>query len=341
MLIINNTLRNIILLGIALGLPLLAWADNWKMELDLSGTWKFSIGDNPEWASPEYDDASWESIRVPSPWESRGFHGYDGYAWYRKTFRLPANLNTDNLYLSLGYIDDVDEVYLNGKLIGFSGSFPPYFHTAYNAYRRYPMPAEWLNPNGNNVISVRVYDTKLDGGIIAGKIGIMVDDSETQLDVDLRGVWNFALGDNLKWKDPDWKDDDWEKIMVPYFWEAQGFYNYDGYAWYRKTFFLPNEYAHEDMLLLLGRIDDYDQVFVNGVKVGSTGYLSNGEVNMRDDAAYQQNRNYTVPADVLQPGSFNTVAVRVYDKYIDGGIYSGPVGLILQNRYTRFWRISN
>ena len=29
---------------------------------DLSGRWKFSIGDNPEWASPDYDDSNWESM---------------------------------------------------------------------------------------------------------------------------------------------------------------------------------------------------------------------------------------------------------------------------------------
>ena len=339
-----NTKRILLLVCLPVfltGLSHIALAGNWKMELNLAGAWKFSIGDDLQWASPSYDDSSWETMQVPSPWESRGFHGYDGYAWYRKTFELPAHLNTDNLYLALGYIDDVDEVYLNGKLIGFSGSFPPYFHTAYDADRRYPMPAEWLNPNGNNVISVRVYDTRLDGGIIAGRIGIMVDDSETHLDVDLRGVWSFSLGDKPGWKEPDWQDNKWEKIMVPYLWEAQGFFNYDGYAWYRKTFFLPSDYSNEDMVLLLGAIDDYDQTFVNGVEVGSTGYLSKGEVNLRDDMAYQRQGNYPVPAKVLKPGTFNTVAVRVYDKYLDGAIYHGPVGLIRQGRYTRFWRISN
>jgi sialate O-acetylesterase len=335
------TLTNLLVFFLGLTFSLPSLGDNWKMKLDLSGSWKFSIGDNARWANPEFDDRNWETIRVPSAWESRGFHGYDGYAWYRTSFQLPTSVGTDNLYLSLGYIDDVDEVYLNGKLIGFSGSFPPYFHTAYRAYRRYPIPVECLNPDGENVISVRVYDSKIDGGIIAGKIGIMTDDSETQLDVDLRGVWQFALGDNAEWKESDVKDSEWEKIMVPYFWEAQGFHNYDGYAWYRKTFFLPQDYPEEDMVLLLGKIDDYDQTFVNGVKVGSTGYQSNDRINLRDDAAYQQVRNYPVPASILKPGEFNTIAIRVYDKYVDGGIYEGPIGLIRQLRYTRFWRISN
>lgn len=330
-----------IIFGLLLSWSRLGFADNWKMEVDLSGPWKFSIGDDERYADPNFDDRTWETIRVPAPWESNGFHGYDGYAWYRKSFTLPADSKTDNLYLALGYIDDVDEVYINGKLIGFSGSFPPYFHTAYRAYRRYPIPVEFLNPDSENVIAVRVYDSKIDGGIIAGKVGIMHDDSETQLDVDLRGVWKIALGDNASWKETDLPDEEWEKIMVPYFWEAQGFHNYDGYAWYRKTFYLPEDFQNEEMILLLGNIDDYDQTYINGIKVGSTGFQSNDRPNLQDDAAYQQNRNYILPSGLLKPGEANTIAVRVYDKYVDGGIYRGPIGLIRQTRYTRFWRISN
>ena len=59
--------------------------------LDLSGKWKFSIGDDSAWASPDYNDWEWEEIKVPSSWENEGFHGYNGFAWYRKSFELPAD----------------------------------------------------------------------------------------------------------------------------------------------------------------------------------------------------------------------------------------------------------
>ena len=54
--------------------------------INLHKKWKFRIGDNLKWISPSYDDRSWESIKVPSTWENQGFHGYDGYAWYRLHF---------------------------------------------------------------------------------------------------------------------------------------------------------------------------------------------------------------------------------------------------------------
>ena len=86
--------------------------------LNLSGKWKFQTGDNKSWKSPEFNDEEWNTINVPSVWENQGYDDYDGYAWYRLKFRLPQNFTTGELYLSLGKIDDIDDVYLNGEHIG-------------------------------------------------------------------------------------------------------------------------------------------------------------------------------------------------------------------------------
>ena len=90
-------------------------SSEWDRILNLKGTWKFSIGDDKIWAESNYDDSDWETVRVPSFWEEEGFYGYNGFAWYRKEFSLSQNLGDESVYISLGYIDDVDEVYLNGK----------------------------------------------------------------------------------------------------------------------------------------------------------------------------------------------------------------------------------
>jgi sialate O-acetylesterase len=101
-------------------------AQEYEKVKDLKGFWKFSIGDNADWALPDYDDSDWERIYVPGTWEEQGFHGFDGYAWYRTTFYLNDFDHRSNYYLDLGFIDDVDEVYINGKRVGRTGSFPPY-----------------------------------------------------------------------------------------------------------------------------------------------------------------------------------------------------------------------
>jgi len=121
-----------------------AMGEDWYRVLSLRGMWKFTIGDNREWAKPDYDDGDWESIYAPSAWENEGFHGYNGHAWYRRSFDGTELDKGSKLYIHLGYIDDVDEVYINGHLIGSSGSFPPRFNTAYNAYRKYQsVPGEF------------------------------------------------------------------------------------------------------------------------------------------------------------------------------------------------------
>jgi hypothetical protein len=50
-----------------------------------------------------------------------------------------------DLYLVLGYVDDVDQTFINGHLIGVSGGFPNDYRTAYNAFRKYFIPKEYLN----------------------------------------------------------------------------------------------------------------------------------------------------------------------------------------------------
>ncbi|HEX9250992.1 MAG TPA: hypothetical protein VF870_02065, partial [Ignavibacteriaceae bacterium] len=96
-----------------------------KLVLDLSGRWKFSLGDDQRWKDVRYDDRNWEKIYAPSSWENQGFHGYDGYAWYRNSFKLTSDLKTKDFYLVLGFVDDVDQTFINGNLIGVSGGFPP------------------------------------------------------------------------------------------------------------------------------------------------------------------------------------------------------------------------
>jgi beta-galactosidase/beta-glucuronidase len=105
--------------------------ENLVLLQSLKGSWQFSIGVNEEWVSPKFNDSDWETIKAPSPWENQGYNGYNGYAFYRKKINIPSNYKGRMLYLNMGYIDDVDEVYLNGHKIGSTGGFPPDYNTAY------------------------------------------------------------------------------------------------------------------------------------------------------------------------------------------------------------------
>ncbi len=305
----------------------------WKQVVDLTGVWKFSVGDNLKWADENIADGSWERIEVPSSWENQGFHGYDGYAWYRNTFSIPARYKNDVIYLFLGFVDDVDQVFINGKIVGYSGSFPPDYETAYNVDRRYPVPSSLIKYDGQNTIAVRVYDDELEGGILRGNIGFYIPEYSMDNGINLVGSWKFKTGDSSKWKDVNFNDNDWTDLIVPGYWENQGFPDYDGFAWYRKTVFVPEKYREEKLILVMGKIDDIDEVYINGKLVGSTGNLDVRD--MGDN--YQKLRSYYLPEDSFRYGENNLIAVRVYDGFKDGGIYEGPVTIVPQKEYREYW----
>lgn len=305
-----------------------------RQVVNLQGKWKFALGDNMEYAKPGFDDSDWENVYVPSSWENEGFRFYNGYAWYRTTFELKDD-EKGALYLALGAIDDVDEVYLNGHFIGGMGGFPPDYYTAYSVQRTYTLPEEYLNIGGENVIAVRVFDEDGEGGILGRNPGIYSRGDFSPTTFSLMGNWKFHLFDNAEWARPGYDDSEWENIVVPASWEDQGFKDYDGYAWYRKTFVLPDDFPVDDMVLLAGVIDDMDEVFLNGKRIGSTGNIDG--MWARNDE-WDKRRIYSIPDGLLKAGRENVVAVRVYDQQIRGGIYEGPVVIVPANGYKEFWR---
>ena len=300
---------------------------------NLHGAWRFILGDNKKFSKPEYDDSDWEKIIVPSSWQDEGFRNYSGYAWYRKTFEIDPD-SKGVLYLELGRVDDVDETYFNGHLIGSTGGFPPDYFTAYNYGRRYVIPTEYIN-KGKNVVAVRVYDEGGEGGIMGSPVGIYNYPNYSENSLHLFGKWKFHLFDNPEWSEATFNDDAWEDIIVPSSWETQGFREYDGFAWYRKTFKLPSDFKGEDLMLLLGRIDDMDEVFINGTHIGGTGNINK---KWADDGEWERYRTYSVPDGILIPGKDNVIAVRTYDQEGRGGIYEGPITLLPRSEYKQFWR---
>lgn len=305
--------------------------------MNLRGHWKFSIGDRPEWSKTNYDDSDWEEIYVPERWEREGFNGYDGFAWYRTKFS-GKGLNKDRYHLiSLGYIDDVDEVFINGVKIGFSGGFEPFYYTAWNAERVYMIPPEVLNYNGDNQIAVRVYDQGGEGGIYSGSVGILyLDDYSAKEQVFLQGVWKIKIDDDPDFAKVAYDDSNWQNVMVPSNWKTIGIFDLNDFAWYRKTFTLQPGSSTTDMTLIGGKIDDFDEIYINGVKIGET---KDGKW-LGSSRSFSELRVYNIPNGLLKPGK-NVIAVRVEDIGDNGGIYEGPVVIMPTSEATRYARKSS
>ncbi|PLX01727.1 MAG: glycoside hydrolase [Marinilabiliales bacterium] len=306
-------------------------SENLREVVGLEGTWKFSVGDDLKWANYDYNDAEWDYVHVPKSWESNGFDDYNGYAWYRKKFQITYSVNNRSLFIVLGKIDDVDEVYFNGHLIGATGIFPPLVRTAYDVRRKYHIPEDIINYNGTNVVAVRVYDEYAGGGIVDGPIGIYNDEDNNLLSYDLSGYWNFEPSIKTFNNSNRIYGLEEGKMYVPAYWESYGFPLLDASATYSKSFIIPTGFNSADMMIVLGYIDDVEIVYFNDKVIGKT-----------DDLINHDNRGlpkdillsaYNIPSDLFVKGGSNTIMVKVYDTGGLGGIYEGPVGLITRSNF--------
>jgi len=323
----------LLVIGILI-LPLLKLhAEDLRSVARLSGSWSFSVGDQDDWHLPDYDDSRWDQIYISESWESEGYEGYNGYAWYRKDFQLSRIPQDAQLYVVFDNIDDCDEVFLNGRFIGKTGTFPPFYSTGYGIRRKYPVPAGLINQNGNNTIAVRVYDEGRFGGIVGSRNGIYYDEDIKFLNMNLAGKWKFRTGNDRDWGQEKFNDKTWDVITVPAVWESQGYEDYDGYGWYRKEFYLPSSLRNEELYICLGKIDDFDVVYVNGEEIGEVYDLDKDADYRRRGYEYNARRIYRIPDGLLNKNTSNTIAVRVYDEQLVGGIYEGPIGLMDEDNY--------
>lgn len=306
--------------------------------LSLKTDWKFTIGDREEYKEIDYDDSSWERVYAPSSWEDEGFLNYNGFAWYRFTFDGAELEGFDGLTLNLGYIDDVHEAYLNEELIGFKGSFPPNYYTAYNALNVYSVPEEFLNRNGRNTIAVKVYDLTGEGGIVNGNLGIYFSPEASSSFFNLSGIWKFSKRRTNGWEDRYFNDDQWENIVVPSKWRSKYLKHYGGFAFYRKEFVLPNHLKDQDVYIILGRIDDFDRTYLNGELIGET----NDGLRVGRSESWREYRVYEVDRELLNQNGSNVIAVEVEDIGGDAGIYEGNVGIVSRDISRRdLWRLKD
>lgn len=150
-----------------------------QARINLEGTWKFKTGESPKdgerytYANPSTSTTDWEDIYAPKEWGEAGYGAYDGEAWYRLQVAIPASYTGIPLIAMMGYIDDIDQVYLNGVLIGQTGVFPYDGVSHWPEFRQYPIPTNLIKYGRTNTFAVRVYDATGGGGISKGPLALV------------------------------------------------------------------------------------------------------------------------------------------------------------------------
>ena len=139
----------------------------------------------------------------------------------------------------------------------------------------------------------------------------------TELPV-VRGEWKFNKGDDTLWKNPNFNDVSWQTVNLPSTWEEHSNYTEDNvYGWFRRELTVPADLQGKDIYINVGKIDDADETFFNGVKVGGL-----GQFPPHYTTAWDIIRRYKVPHDLVHYGGKNIIAVRVFDGVQGGGIYN-------------------
>jgi hypothetical protein len=123
--------------------------------VSLDGLWRFHPGDNPAWASPNFDDSQWPLIRSDAGWTQQGYPGLSGFAWYR--FKLRVSDGSQPLSLLLAGIFTSYRVYADERLVGAYGHLPPHRLTSQPEPAVYDLPGSSLHGPRTIQIAIRVW----------------------------------------------------------------------------------------------------------------------------------------------------------------------------------------
>jgi hypothetical protein len=141
--------------------------------------------------------------------------------------------------------------------------------------------------------------------------------------IDLSGEWLFSKGDDATWSKPKLVDSPWQKVKVPSQWSDLGYKCENCFGWYRKHLVVPAEWKGHSIVVPLGKIDDADVSYWNGIKIGQT-----GEFPPKFQGFWDKPRKYEVPAKLIHFGKDNVISIRVYNGSGGAGLYEGPLGPI-------------
>lgn len=138
--------------------------------IDLSGEWKLIESEDISPSKPDFDDSNAIVQNIPGRVDHI-LNKYDDYAatvWLRKKVHISSMQRDKLLVLSLHNIGIADETYINGILVGQTGSrdendrFLSY-NFSWQTERNYIFPSSLVNYDGENVIAVKAFYHIIDG----------------------------------------------------------------------------------------------------------------------------------------------------------------------------------
>ena len=141
-------------------------------------------------------------------------------------------------------------------------------------------------------------------------------------EIPLDGEWKIMRGDAAEFSQAAFDDSGWDTVSLPANTALlQG--NQNAFQWLRKRVFIPSDKHGSYNAIRLGAIHAADEVYFNGVFIGSTGSMTE-----EWDINYDKTRIYALPLGSVKQGDWNVVAVRVRSALAGvAGIYKGSLAI--------------
>lgn len=168
-----------------------------QWEKDLFSHYAEQVSAAAGWSAADLDVTGWAPVRVPTMLDEAGIAG-NGVVWFRKSVQIPADWAGKDLTLSLGVVDDCDESYWNGELVGSTGTDVPEY---WAARRVYTVPAKDVKAGEQNMIAMRLIDHSHAGGIKGNAKTICVYPAgQPEAAIDLTGEWLVRVEFLIDWR---------------------------------------------------------------------------------------------------------------------------------------------
>lgn len=172
-------------------------SDPWQFQWDakdegVARRWFAETVDSRSW-QPIGTNAAWEEQPVGKAWKAEHGSDYDGVAWYRTAFTVPAGNSSRQVRLLFGAVDEACTVWMNGQQV-LERPYPSQGNT--DSWREaFEIPVTGVvRSDRTNTLAVRVEDRVGAGGIWR-PVWLAVSDAPAAEDRNLIGNGGFELGE--------------------------------------------------------------------------------------------------------------------------------------------------
>lgn len=269
--------------------------------------------------------ADWRDLAMTSNWESQGVltqrgRCYSGLGWYGVDVKLAQAPEVARLLMP-ELTGSVVWLWCNGQYAGMT-----------TKEQDSPLSVNLsglLKPGANRFV-LRVQG---EGGLtLPPFIFVPADaadfpDKRVELPV-FPAQWLFRIdpklvGEQEGWQKVELDQSAWQPIAVPAAWEKTPVGEYDGVAWYRVRFTIPETAKDKRLVLQFGAVDEEAWVYLNGELQGENTEKSTGQT------VHQiWDKPFTIKLTDARVGAENVLAVKVRDSLGAGGIWM-PVRLYM------------